>query len=506
MIGIDVVAPAQAPATDRDERPLTAVTYPVPCEQCGRIVRVAMNALRPPGFHRLDEQVACPEIQERRSRGDGGLLLMMCGPLKQSLAARCDAAEVEATAPGGGQAGRVVCSIPGVSIAQYAPNEARSRAEIWQAHGYDRLATRLRAAVARAERRPLVWTRTAAAGLGALLLAAAASWFMLAREPAAPPPTQPQAAEASVAASSRASVESSVRVVTAEAMSAATAPAPAPLPNAPSDTATLSRSTETAPLEAPALLASASAATAPETAPAAESTATPGPAEAAAIRLPDMVTIPGGAFAMGGVESSELPVHRVTIKPFALGKYPVTIGEWKACVADGACADVMSGPDDNPVTNVGYDDVRGYLAWLSRAVGKPFRLPTEAEWEYAARGGATTAFWWGDRMRSGMANCNGCNEPGAPAQLMKVGSFAANPFGLFDMGGSVDQWVADSWHKSYQGAPSDGSAWIDEQSFVHVIRSGSWKKDASYARSGSRDRYDGRVRYPTHGFRLALSL
>jgi formylglycine-generating enzyme required for sulfatase activity len=216
--------------------------------------------------------------------------------------------------------------------------------------------------------------------------------------------------------------------------------------------------------------------------------------------------IPGGTFAMGGVESSELPVHRVTIKPFALGKYPVTIGEWKECVNDKACADVTSGPDDNPVTNVSYDDVKDYLAWLSRTVGKPFRLPTEAEWEYAARGGTTTKFWWGDQTRAGVANCSGCNETGESPRLTKVGSFRANPFGLFDMGGCVDQWVADSWHKNYQGAPSDGSAWIDEQSFVHVIRSGSWKNDASYARSGSRDRYDARVRYPTHGFRVALSL
>jgi formylglycine-generating enzyme required for sulfatase activity len=109
-------------------------------------------------------------------------------------------------------------------------------------------------------------------------------------------------------------------------------------------------------------------------------------------------------------------------------------------------------------------------------------------------------------MRVGMANCKGCNDAGDPAQLMKVGSFQANPFGLFDMGGGVDQWVADSWHKNYQGAPADGSAWVDEDSFARVIRSGSWKNDASYVRSASRDHYDARVRYPTHGFRVALSL
>ncbi|MGC2782125.1 MAG: formylglycine-generating enzyme family protein, partial [Bradyrhizobium sp.] len=270
---------------------------------------------------------------------------------------------------------------------------------------------------------------------------------------------------------------------------------------------TPSRSAVAAQNEAPERQASpAAAATAADDPPAADPTAAPGPTEGAKVRLPDIVMIPGGTFAMGGVESSELPVHRVTIRPFALGKYPVTVGEWKECVADKACADVATGADDNPVTNVSYDDTRDYLAWLSKVVGKPFRLPTEAEWEYAARGGATTKFWWGDQMRPGMANCSGCNDTGEPVRLVKVGSFQANPFGLFDMGGCVDQWVADIWHKNYQGAPSDGSAWIDEQSFVRVIRSGSWKNDASYVRSGSRDRYDARVRYPTHGFRVALSL
>ncbi|GLH78825.1 hypothetical protein SSBR45G_37340 [Bradyrhizobium sp. SSBR45G] len=495
LTGIDVLKPSQA-ASDEPARPLATATYPVPCERCGRVVRVALNALRAPSFHHVAEQASCPDIQERRSKGDGGLLLMMCGPLKQSLAALCDAAEVDATAPSRDKPGQVVCSIPGVSIAQYAPDEARSRAEIWQAHGHDRLARRLREAAAVAERGPPIWSRVAA-GLGALLLVGAGSWFMLAREPAPAPPAQPQAQarEASETSSGPASTDPALRSAAVQALSAATAPTPSPPVDAPADALAIA---EPAPSLAGVTLAADS------TAPAA-STPAPSP-EAAKVRLPDIVMIPGGSFAMGGTESSELPIHRVTVQPFALGKYPVTIGEWKECVADKACAEVMSGPDDNPVTNVNYDDARDYLAWLSRTVGKPFRLPTEAEWEYAARGGASTKFWWGDQMRAGMANCNRCNEAGAPAQLMKVGSFPANPFGLFDMGGGVDQWVADSWHKNYQGAPSDGSAWIDEQSFIRVIRSGSWKNDASYVRSGSRDRYDGRVRYPTHGFRIAVSL
>jgi len=512
MIEIDTLKKSLAPASNQAGRPIVTVTHSVPCERCGRTVQVALNALRAPSFHDVDEQVECPEIQACRSKagkGDGGLLLMMCQPLKQSLQARCDAAAVEATSPDGRQAKQVVCSIPGVSTAQYSPTEARSHAEIWQAHGHDKLATSLRAAAARAERKPLVRI-LAATGLGALVLAAAGGWFVLTREPtAAPPPpaaAQLQAVETSEPSSSLGSVEAPPRAAAAQPASAATDPTPSQSQDASLQTAAPSRPADAASNETPAPPAPAVAAPGTDAAPADDSTLAPDPTEGAKIRLPDIVMIPGGTFAMGGVESSELPVHRVTIKPFALGKYPVTIGEWKECVNDKACADVTSGPDDNPVTNVSYDDAKDYLAWLSRTVGKPFRLPTEAEWEYAARGGTTTKFWWGDQMRAGVANCSGCNETGESPRLMKVGSFQANPFGLFDMGGCVDQWVADSWHKNYQGAPSDGAAWTDEQSFVHVIRSGSWKNDASYARSGSRDRYDARVRYPTHGFRVALSL
>ncbi|WP_064742424.1 SUMF1/EgtB/PvdO family nonheme iron enzyme [Bradyrhizobium sp. ORS 375] len=489
MTGLDVLKSSQPQPPEADEGALTTVTYPVPCERCGRVVRVGLNALRAPSFHHVAEQALCPEIQERRSKEDGNLLLMMCGSLKQSLAAVCDAAEVEASTPANGGTGRVVCSIPGVSIAQYDTDEARRRAEIWQAHGFDKLARRLRKAAAAAERGPRVWAR-AGAGLGALLLAAAGLWFFVAREPAPAPPSQPQTTEASRALADPPQAEPSFRMVTVQSVSAA--PAPGAAADAVSETAI----NEAPPPQEQSV---------PPAADAMPAAPTQSP-ETTKVRLPDIVMIPGGTFTMGGTESAELPLHRVTIKPFALGKYPVTIGEWKECVADKACADVTSGPDDNPVTNVNYDDARDYLAWLSRTVGKPFRLPTEAEWEYAARGGASTKFWWGDQMRPGMANCSRCGEADAPAQLMKIGSFPANPFGLYDMGGGVDQWVADNWHKSYQGAPSDGSAWLEEQSFIHVIRSGSWKKDASYARSGSRDRYDGRVRYPTHGFRIALSL
>src|SRR3981189_1505898 len=158
-----------------------------------------------------------------------------------------------------------------------------------------------------------------------------------------------------------------------------------------------------------------------------------------------------------------------------------------------------------PVTNVSWSDAKQFVAWLAGATRKAYRLPSEAEWEYAARGGTQTKYWWGDQFQPGMANCKNCNDVAAAEQPIKVGSFKPNPFGLYDMGGSVDQWVEDCWHKNYQGAPADGSAWVEGECASHVIRSGSWKNDARYVRPSNRDGYDTNVRYPTHGFRVALS-
>jgi len=227
---------------------------------------------------------------------------------------------------------------------------------------------------------------------------------------------------------------------------------------------------------------------------------------ASPVREPEMSTLRGGQFAMGGNEEiSEKPVHQVTIKPFAIGKFPVSVREWNECAAAKACGFTASGKDEAPITNVSWSDARQYVAWLAEATRKAYRLPTEAEWEYAARGGTQTRYWWGDQFQSGMANCKNCTDIAATEQPTKVGSSKPNPFGLYDMGGGVDQWVEDCWHKNYQGAPADGSAWVESECASHVIRSGSWKNDARYARPSNRDSYDTNVRYPTHGFRVALS-
>jgi formylglycine-generating enzyme required for sulfatase activity/class 3 adenylate cyclase len=227
---------------------------------------------------------------------------------------------------------------------------------------------------------------------------------------------------------------------------------------------------------------------------------------APAVREPEMTALRGGSFAMGSNEDiSERPVHQVTIKPFAISKFPITVREWNACAAAKACGFTATGKDDAPITNVSWSDAKQFTAWLADATRKPYRLPSEAEWEYAARAGTQTKYWWGEQLQPGMAHCKNCTEAAASDQPVKVGSFKPNPFGLYDMGGGVDQWVEDCWHKNYQGAPADGSAWAGGDCTSHVIRSGSWKNDARYVRPANRDSYDTNVRYPTHGFRVALS-
>jgi formylglycine-generating enzyme required for sulfatase activity/class 3 adenylate cyclase len=237
------------------------------------------------------------------------------------------------------------------------------------------------------------------------------------------------------------------------------------------------------------------------------SPATPGAQRTSAIQEPEMTLLRGGTFAMGSNEDiSEKPVHQVTIKPFAISKYPITVREWNECAAAKACAFAAPGNGDAPITDVSWSDAKQFVAWLAGAMQKPYRLPSEAEWEYAARGGTQTKYWWGDQLQPGMANCKNCIDTAGAERLVKVGSFKPNPFGLYDMGGGVDQWVEDCWHKTYQGAPLDGSPWSEGDCSSHVIRSGSWRNDANYIRPANRDNYDTNVRYPTHGFRVALSL
>ena len=231
---------------------------------------------------------------------------------------------------------------------------------------------------------------------------------------------------------------------------------------------------------------------------------------------PEMVVVPAGSFMMGspaneqGRSSTEGPQHLVTIsRSFSVGKYEVTFDQWDACVAQGGCggyrpSDENWGRGAQPVINVSWDDAKAYVDWLSRKTGKSYRLLSEAEWEYSARGGTTTRYWWGDEVGRNNASCDGCGSQWDNKQTAPVGSFKANAFGLHDMLGNVWEWVGDCGDGSYAGAPTDGSAWEARgECGLRVLRGGSWfdvprilrAADRSWSTTGYRD--DGA------GFRVA---
>ncbi len=228
---------------------------------------------------------------------------------------------------------------------------------------------------------------------------------------------------------------------------------------------------------------------------------------------PEMVVIPAGSFMMGSNDfNEEKPIHRVTIrKPFAVGKYAVTFREWDACTADGGCKgyrphDEGWGRGDRPVINVNWKDAQAYLRWLSRKSGAEYRLLSEAEWEYAARAGTTTRYYWGDKLGSGNANCRVCGSQWDAKQTAPVGSFRANAFGLYDVLGNVWEWVEDCYHSSYTGAPSDGGAWTSGDCSERVLRGGTWASPPWYVRSTFRRRGRPEHRVEFRGIRVARTL
>ena len=196
------------------------------------------------------------------------------------------------------------------------------------------------------------------------------------------------------------------------------------------------------------------------------------------------------------------------LRPVALGKYAVTFAEYDACIADGGCAkepdDKRWGRGRRPVINVSWDDAKAYAAWLSKKTGKIYRLPSEAEREYATRAGTTTDYSWGNEIGRNRANCNGCGSRWDFKQTAPVGSFAPNAFGLYDLHGNVWEWVEDCWHDSYMGAPPDGSAWVTGgECSRRVKRGGSWYYIPWFLRSGYRGGYETEIREDTLGFRVA---
>jgi len=231
---------------------------------------------------------------------------------------------------------------------------------------------------------------------------------------------------------------------------------------------------------------------------------------------PDMIVVPAGEFMMGSLEmekgyvQSEGPQHTVVIaEPFAVSKFEVTFEQWDACAAVGGCVAASDGGGrrgTQPVAFVSWDDAQQYVAWFSKMTGRNYRLLSEAEWEYAARGGSTTAYPWGDDIGRNNADCNGCRSQYDNRSAAAVGSFAPNAFGLYDMNGNVSEWCEDNWHPNYQGAPQDGSVWQGGEPSLRVVRGGSWRDFPQGLRSASRLRSRPDVHVALLGFRVARTL
>ncbi len=225
---------------------------------------------------------------------------------------------------------------------------------------------------------------------------------------------------------------------------------------------------------------------------------------------PEMVYLQGGTFQMGSDDGDgdEKPVHSVTVEGFALGKYEVTFAEYdQFCEATrrDKPKDEGWGRGKRPVINVSWNDAVAYTDWLSAKTGKTYRLPTEAEWEYAARGGTTTKYWWGNDIGRNRANCDGCGSQWDNKQTAPVDSFAANPFGLHDTAGNVWEWTCSEYtNDGYNGKEN---AWIRKNHASsdgpRVGRGGSWHGTPSWLRSSDRYNSGPSDRDDNVGFRLA---
>jgi len=242
---------------------------------------------------------------------------------------------------------------------------------------------------------------------------------------------------------------------------------------------------------------------------------------------PEMVAVPAGAFMMGSPESetgrgsNEGPQREVTMRSFAIGKHEVTFAQWDACAAEGGCAhkpgDETWGRGKRPVINVSWHDARELVAWLARKTGKPYRLPTEAEWEYAARGITDASaphppFATGSTINYRQANYD-ANFVYADGKMgvfrqktVDVGTFKGNTFGLHDMHGNVWEWVEDCYRDSYRGAPTDGSAVAARDCSLRILRGGSWSYYPQLLRSAYRYATAPEVRLDMVGLRVARSL
>ncbi|WP_019502029.1 SUMF1/EgtB/PvdO family nonheme iron enzyme [Pseudanabaena sp. PCC 6802] len=240
----------------------------------------------------------------------------------------------------------------------------------------------------------------------------------------------------------------------------------------------------------------------------------------------DMIAIPAGTFMMGSHpkeekrEEAESPLHQVTLKAFYLSRVTVTQMQWRA-VAELPQVERSLNPqpatpktNNHPIECVSWYDAVEFCARLAKSTGRPYRLPTEAEWEYACRAGTQTPFHFGETIRADLANYDANHiYANGPQGIYRegttpVGSFeVANNFGLYDMHGNVWEWCADCWHDNYQGAPIDGRAWdFGGDARLRLLRGGSWDFNPGYCRSSQRARYAADLRYFNISFRIACDL
>ncbi|OLP19851.1 hypothetical protein BST81_03360 [Leptolyngbya sp. 'hensonii'] len=240
-----------------------------------------------------------------------------------------------------------------------------------------------------------------------------------------------------------------------------------------------------------------------------------------------LMLIPAGEFVMGAPASEpessdrERPQHPVRVSQFLMGRYPVTQAQWRVVAGYDPINKERLNPapsrfkgDNRPVEQVSWEEAQEFCQRLSAKTGKAYRLPSEAQWEYACRAGSTTPFHFGETLSTDLANYNGnyTYNNGASGeyrqQTTDVGRFPANDWGLHDMHGNVWEWCEDDYHSNYQGAPDDGSAWIeaDREQNRRVLRGGSWNSIPRFCRSAVRYYYSREGRFNNIGFRVCCVL
>ena len=227
---------------------------------------------------------------------------------------------------------------------------------------------------------------------------------------------------------------------------------------------------------------------------------------------PEMVVIGPGTGLVGSKKfKSEMPQRRIKFPvPFAIGRFETLHSEWRACVEDNGCKhkphDHEWGEERMPVININFGMVQNYIRWLSKKTGKKYRLPSEAEWEYAARAGSEKNYWFGDNVGKKRINCRKCGTPWSGVGNAPVGSFDPNPWGLYDMHGNAFEWVEDCWNKNFIGAPQSPIPWVGESCRYRVIKGGSWYYYSRMARSANRQKNLSQVKSYWLSFRLVREI